>query len=962
MDGLYDTTAQWGELVGPESIENKENEENQEPWGEFSEETIPDTEVLEEKVQKIQQKLEQKVEFTNQEENQLEEDIDHNNTNTNNEYTNFSEIRFDNTGDNKGFQVDPWFSGESKVVAEEKIETKNNYNWKVDEEEKSIRNYNNNKEESNKEKYKVNDKEISVKEVQQVLSEEIRPEAIKKKGAGLINFNNLLNFRLKRDVNSGENKSKNLNFNKNLKIQQKEIVVKNVLDLPHEVLMKVFQLCSVQSLLRLKQVNRRFMYFIQLDATWAIRLKWIEFSKIDWGVDINFNELNCEQILKCIWSNKKKEYLQFERIENQELELFNQKDLAQISNQLYQLIQFSKAMIVDNWYIFHHNLLIMKEYYEASLLNNLNLAYSEMDMEELKIQCLALQGLQGNNLGIKWLVEQNPIFVFHDYKSPETLDDLDLIYDMMVDFYQKIQEQILLENDLLIKIFNDSKEGNTVFIEQLFRDCISGFLIPILSVAEEQSDMLPSIYGKILVKSFLLGQEYILKLDIPMDLHRVELSYYYLYRPQLDIFVKNEMLYLDLNYSTLCKNFLFQMFGNEEIEQLKAKSNNLKSKLNLFDTKFFLNQKNILLDSMTKAFKSNSFNSNNNSNNNSSDMYFNNDNNENKEFNFSEFISIKLIQQLILMNEESLQRIIIFEWFDKLGYWNGILKNHMEFVFHKLIHYINEEHLFYSFEFIFKQLRKHQSNQYQTLKGGELVLPVLSFFTLILQVDYLMELIDNYYISNFIKFKLIDKNDFLNSCNIIKKKFETKMDEIIANGLDLSIQTLMLHVDYLLKYYQTALDFRPQSQLNNLKPSKACQEVINCLIHHVTKVKQQKIDIKILNVFYNEIALRLFHDLIKHIKKFTINQYGGYQLLSDLSAYFSWILTLELNEIMNHYQALKEVANIYLMDSEDLKILIQDQERFLGIFHLEELLEFVQRREDYKKIQKKIEIEGCSLM
>jgi recyclin-1 len=112
---------------------------------------------------------------------------------------------------------------------------------------------------------------------------------------------------------------------------------------------------------------------------------------------------------------------------------------------------------------------------------------------------------------------------------------------------------------------------------------------------------------------------------------------------------------------------------------------------------------------------------------------------------------------------------------------------------------------------------------------------------------------------------------------------------------------------------------------------------------------------------------RLFSLLCDHIKKFSINPHGGYRLLSDISAYHSFCSKFMHNsgenESLRQFDALKEIPNLFLIDDPvALKGLVQEENRYLGVFFIPDLLEFLGCRTDIKQIRPMIEQEGCSIM
>ena len=90
---------------------------------------------------------------------------------------------------------------------------------------------------------------------------------------------------------------------------------------------------------------------------------------------------------------------------------------------------------------------------------------------------------------------------------------------------------------------------------------------------------------------------------------------------------------------------------------------------------------------------------------------------------------------------------------------------------------------------------------------------------------------------------------------------------------------------------------------------------------------------------------------------------------SDVNHYFVFIQGLKNRDLLQYFKALRELAQIYLIDPGDAKELaaiISDTDRFLGIFRPEEVYEFAERRADWYQVKSRAEKAmygiGCSVM
>lgn len=90
-----------------------------------------------------------------------------------------------------------------------------------------------------------------------------------------------------------------------------------------------------------------------------------------------------------------------------------------------------------------------------------------------------------------------------------------------------------------------------------------------------------------------------------------------------------------------------------------------------------------------------------------------------------------------------------------------------------------------------------------------------------------------------------------------KKKFESSLDDAVAQGLNAAVNILMSHVDYLLTTGQGPTDFCPDDNADlDLRPTKTAREVVDNLKRHCDMLKGST-DKHILEVFNQEVGIRL---------------------------------------------------------------------------------------------------------
>lgn len=115
----------------------------------------------------------------------------------------------------------------------------------------------------------------------------------------------------------------------------------------------------------------------------------------------------------------------------------------------------------------------------------------------------------------------------------------------------------------------------------------------------------------------------------------------------------------------------------------------------------------------------------------------------------------------------------------------------------------------------------------------------------------------------------IDRRDFLNAVVREKKKFESALDDAVAQGLNAAVNILMVSVEHLITTRQGLRDFTPDRDDDfDLTPTRACVEAIETLKQHCDMLRGST-DKQILEVFNQEVGIRL-HGCVPFNRQFCL--------------------------------------------------------------------------------------------
>ncbi|EJD41543.1 hypothetical protein AURDEDRAFT_169438 [Auricularia subglabra TFB-10046 SS5] len=312
-------------------------------------------------------------------------------------------------------------------------------------------------------------------------------------------------------------------------------------------------------------------------------------------------------------------------------------------------------------------------------------------------------------------------------------------------------------------------------------------------------------------------------------------------------------------------------------------------------------------------------------------------------------LSLDVALELIQTDREALKRVESFQGYP--GAYGHKVRETIEELFILLLQALSARHIAPGFGRATEQMRTYKPAEHEETTS---VAPLLQFFELVHIGDTIQSMVQVYFDKELAPY--ISRTDFLNGAVREKKRFENTLDDAVAGGLNAGTDVLMSQVEHIIWSRTGPRDYYPEDgQSLDLKPTKACQDAIACLEMHC-KLLRGSTSKDVLEVFYQEIGIRLHAILQKHIKRQIISLEGGFQVIADLNAYHGFIQTLRVQQNIQEFAHLKMLGHVYIVhDAVDLAQIVRDVTRYGGTFRPEDIYEFVQRRSDWKKIEKTVD-------
>ena len=237
--------------------------------------------------------------------------------------------------------------------------------------------------------------------------------------------------------------------------------------------------------------------------------------------------------------------------------------------------------------------------------------------------------------------------------------------------------------------------------------------------------------------------------------------------------------------------------------------------------------------------------------------------------------SIEMALNLVHLAKAGLERVAVFVSLGE-GYGERA-RAQCQAVFIMLLHVLGSKHIKPGFDKAVEHLSEYNPRDV-TEHQQPRVAPLTTFMELVNVGDLIQQMLDVFYEQELVAAKLVDRNDFLDAASKEKKRFEQMLDERVAAGLNKGIDVLIDEVEYLFSTMQEATDYNPAMQEVDVGPTRTAVAVAD-VVSTYTKMLVGSTDKNLLDVFNQEVGLRLFACLCKHIKRQRISVQGSIRLI-----------------------------------------------------------------------------------
>ena len=247
--------------------------------------------------------------------------------------------------------------------------------------------------------------------------------------------------------------------------------------------------------------------------------------------------------------------------------------------------------------------------------------------------------------------------------------------------------------------------------------------------------------------------------------------------------------------------------------------------------------------------------------------------------------SIEIALNLVHAAKSSIERAVVF--LNMKGHFGEDARKQCELIFVLLLQTLGTRHIKAGFDQAVEHLSNYNPRSSESISTDQprAVTPLVTFLELVNVGDLIQQMLDVFYEQELIATRLTDRSDFLSPAVKEKKRFEQMLDERVAAGLNKGIEVLMAEVEYILATTQKPEDFNPDDSgassdnVMDIGPSETAKQVVEIVSNH-TKMLVGSTEKSMLDVFNQEVGLRLFTALCKHLKRQRISVTGSIKLIS----------------------------------------------------------------------------------
>lgn len=235
------------------------------------------------------------------------------------------------------------------------------------------------------------------------------------------------------------------------------------------------------------------------------------------------------------------------------------------------------------------------------------------------------------------------------------------------------------------------------------------------------------------------------------------------------------------------------------------------------------------------------------------------------------------------------------------------LPNKIMEIFEILLNYLCTDHIEYALELGLLSIPSSDPK----------VMPEIKFFEIARQCNAICHLLEKQFVNSILP--LVMSTPKHGEC--LKRKRETfeLLEFKINTGLEKCLSAIIGWIKFLLQTEQKKTDFKPETELIEIKQTATCDKVVRFLRQYVEKIRDC-LDGKNIESVLTELGTRFHRAIYEHLLQFQFSSFGAMFAICDVNEYRKCASDFKLPLLNKLFDTLHALTNLLIVDPKNLKV------------------------------------------
>ena len=245
------------------------------------------------------------------------------------------------------------------------------------------------------------------------------------------------------------------------------------------------------------------------------------------------------------------------------------------------------------------------------------------------------------------------------------------------------------------------------------------------------------------------------------------------------------------------------------------------------------------------------------------------------------------------------------------------LPNRIMDIFEILLNYLCTEHIEYALDL-----------GLLSIPSDPKTMPEIKFFEIARQCNAICHLLEKQFVNSILPLVSLKHRECL------KRKHDTfeLLELKINTGLEKCLATIIGWIKFILQTEQKKTDFKPETEIIEIKQTITCDKVVRFLKQYVDKMRDC-LDGENVESALTELGTRFHRVIYEHLLQFQFSSFGAMFAICDVNEYRKCASDFKLPLLNKLFDTLHALTNLLIVDPKNLKI-VSTGEQLVSYFRL----------------------------